>query len=316
MRRVVVVLYDGFQSLDAFGPIEVLGGAPRAYELTVVAPRAGAVVASNGISVNIERGIADVTGPIDTLLVAGGDGTRTAVTDPDVVDGIRDLASRARRVASVCSGSFLLAAAGVLDGRRATTHWAWCDELRRRYPAVTVESDPIYVRDGDVWTSAGVTAGIDLALALVEDDLGSAVARRIAQQLVVYLHRPGGQSQFSAALAGQQAAPRPALRELLAWIRENPTADCSARALAEVAGMSERSLARTFRAELDTTPADMVESIRLEAVRTDLETTTLTVAAIARRCGFGTAETLHRAFQRRLRITPADYRSRFRARAA
>jgi len=313
---VVVVLYDGFQSLDAFGPIEVLGGAPRAYEVTVVAPRAGAVRASNGISVNVERGISDVTGSIDTLLVAGGDGTRTAVTDPDVVDAVRTLAGRARRVASVCSGSFLLAAAGVLDGRRATTHWAWCDELRRRYPAVTVESDPIYVRDGEVWTSAGVTAGIDLALALVEDDLGSATARRIAQQLVVYLHRPGGQSQFSAALAGQRAAPRPALRELLAWIRENPTSDCSVHALAEITGTSERSLARMFRAELDTTPADMVESIRLEAVRTDLETTTLTISAIARRCGFGTAETLHRAFQRRLRITPADYRARFRARAA
>ena len=177
---MVVVLYDGFQSLDAFGPIEVLGGAPRAYEVTVVAPRAGAVRASNGISVNVERGISDVTGSIDTLLVAGGDGTRTAVTDPDVVDAVRTLAGRARRVASVCSGSFLLAAAGVLDGRRATTHWAWCDELRRRYPAVTVESDPIYVRarkglaylpqEASIFRGLNVEQNIRAVLEVVEKD--------------------------------------------------------------------------------------------------------------------------------------------------
>lgn len=311
-----MVVFEGFQSLDAFGPIEVFDAAGDAYRVTLAAPVAGAVRASNGVAVVAERALAGVRGPIDTLLVAGGDGTRTALADPTVVAGVRRLADRARRVTSVCSGAFLLAEAGLLDGRSATTHWAWCETLRRQYPDVAVDDDAIFVRDGEIWTSAGVTAGIDLALALVEDDLGAAAARRIARELVVYLQRPGGQSQFSAALAGQARARRPVLRELLAWIREHLDEDCSVPALARAAAMSERSLSRLFRAELDATPADVVEALRLEVARQHLEATELTVAAIAGRCGFGTPETLHRAFQRQLHITPTEYRSRFGARSA
>jgi transcriptional regulator GlxA family with amidase domain len=214
----------------------------------------------------------------------------------------------------VCTGAFVLAAAGLLDGRRCTTHWAYSDALARRHPTLQVEPDSIFVRDGEVWTSAGVTAGIDLALALVEEDRGSEVARTIARHLVVYLQRPGGQGQFSAAMAAQDRGGT-ALRDLVAWIREHLDADCSVAALARHAGMSERSLARAFRVQLDTTPAELVERCRVEAARQLLETTDLTVAAVAARTGFGTPATLHRAFGRRVRTTPADYRARFRGRA-
>jgi transcriptional regulator GlxA family with amidase domain len=210
----------------------------------------------------------------------------------------------------VCTGAFVLAAAGVLDGRRATTHWTWCDRLQEQFPAITVERDPIFVRDGNVTTSAGVTAGIDLALALVEDDLGSEVALQVARTLVVFIQRPGGQSQFSAQLA-LQSAERGPLRDLLVWIVDNPDADLSVAALAERAGMSSRHLARVFRAELGTTPAQYVETVRVETVRRLLETTDGSLHQLARQTGFGTVETLVRAFQRRIGTTPGEYRRRF-----
>ena len=216
-------------------------------------------------------------------------------------------------MAAVCGGAFVLAEAGLLDGKRATTHWAGCGELRKRHPKCRVEDDAIFVRDGTLWTSAGVTAGIDLALALVEHDHGRKLALEIARWLVVYLHRQGGQSQFSVPLASQVAQSEP-LRDLIAWMREHGGADLSVPALARRVGMSERNFARVFRRELGTTPAAHVEALRLEAARRQLETTAHPNKRIALDNGFGTVETLHRVFQRVLRVTPSEYRERFRVR--
>jgi transcriptional regulator GlxA family with amidase domain len=227
------------------------------------------------------------------------------------VDWIARAARRARRTTSVCTGSYLLAAAGVLDGRRATTHWAFCDGLAERYPAVDLDPEPVFVRDGDVWTSAGVTAGMDLALALVEEDLGAEVALAVARLLVVFLKRPGGQAQFSGALAAQQAT-RPALRELQTWIAAHLDEDLSIAALAARAGFSERSFARAFRAEVGQTPAAYVETLRVERARTLLEDGAESLEAVARAAGFSSAEVLRRAFHRRVGVGPAAYRERFR----
>jgi transcriptional regulator GlxA family with amidase domain len=228
---------------------------------------------------------------------------------------LRAAAGRSRRVASVCTGAFLLARAGLLDGRRATTHWNSCGELARRYPAVHVESDPIFVRDGDVYTSAGVTAGIDLALALVDEDLGPKLARDVARWLVLFLRRPGGQSQFSAALAGQQAEREP-LRDLQGWVMDHLDEDLTVPALAERVFMSPRNFARAFKREVGMTPAVYVETVRVERARTLLETGGEGVEQVARRCGFGTVETMRRVFRRRLGVSPGDYRQRFHRRAA
>jgi transcriptional regulator GlxA family with amidase domain len=257
--------------------------------------------------------MADTRGTIDTLVVAGGAGTRSAATDKRVLAWVRDAAPRSRRVTSVCSGAFVLANAGLLDGRRATTHWQWCDTLAQLYPQIEVERDAIYVADGNTWTSAGVTAGMDLALALVEDDLGADAAREVAQQLVVFLRRPGGQSQFSAQIAAPPAE-RDSLRKVQAWIAGNVGADLSVAALAERAAMSPRNFARAFRRETGMTPAAHVESVRVEQARIALEGSDAQVETIARHCGFGTVETMRRAFNRRLGVGPAAYRSRFRPR--
>jgi len=228
-----------------------------------------------------------------------------------IVDWIARASRRARRTTSVCTGSYLLAAAGLLDGRRATTHWDYCAALAERYPAVEVDPDPVWVRDGDVWTSAGVTAGIDLALALVEDDLGAQVALAVARELVVFLKRPGGQSQFSGALSAQQAT-RPALRELQAWIAGHLGEDLSVAALAARACLSERSFARAFRAEIGQTPAAYVETLRVERARALLEDGAESLDAVTRATGFTSPEVLRRAFHRRVGVSPAAYRSRFR----
>jgi transcriptional regulator GlxA family with amidase domain len=276
-----------------------------------VAPDAAPFFMSNGMQVVPHSAMADLRGPIDTLMIAGGQGTRRMATDPRVIAWTRDAAERSRRVTSVCSGAFVLAAAGLLDGRRATTHWQWCDTLARLYPAVEVERDSIFVVDGSVYTSAGVTAGMDLALALVEEDLGPDVARDVAQQLVVFLRRPGGQSQFSAQIAAPPAEREP-LREVQAYIAANVGADLSVPSLAERAAMSPRNFARAFRRETGMTPAAYVESVRVEQARIALEGTDAGVESIAHHCGFGTVETMRRAFHRRLGIGPAAYRSRFR----
>ncbi|HEY5143608.1 MAG TPA: AraC family transcriptional regulator, partial [Solirubrobacteraceae bacterium] len=225
MRRIIIVAFPAVQALDVAGPAEVFAQA-GGYEVRVVAPTLEPLPTGSGYAIVPELTLAEVTGPLDTLLVAGGEGTRAAVADDELVGWIAATAPRARRVASVCTGAFLLARAGLLDGRRATTHWAWCDELARRFPQVEVDPDPIFVADGNVRTSAGVTAGMDLALALVEEDLGPRAALAVARRLVLFVRRPGGQAQFSAGLAAQ-AAVRAPLRELQAWIADHLTDDLS-----------------------------------------------------------------------------------------
>jgi transcriptional regulator GlxA family with amidase domain len=322
--RVVVLALPAAQSLDIVGPVEVFDGAAqlaasrgagRPYEVSVVAPGGGAVELSNGLTL----GLGELPGPraaIDTIVVAGGAGARMAGDDDPAVAWLRRAAPRARRVTSVCTGAFALAQAGLLDGRRATTHWAWCDALAQTFPAVDVDPDPIYVRDGDVWTSAGVTAGMDMALALVEEDYGSEVALTVARWLVVFLKRPGGQAQFSAGLAAQASAAttREPLRELAVWMNDNLDADLSVPALAARACLSERHFARAWRAETGDTPAATVEGLRVERARALLEDG-LSVDAVARACGFASAEVLRRVFHRRLGVAPSAYRERFRTAA-
>ncbi|MGZ6643420.1 MAG: GlxA family transcriptional regulator [Solirubrobacteraceae bacterium] len=312
-RRIAVLALPGLQTLDVAGPVEVFHAADvaaggGAYAIALHAPGGGAVRTSSGLRLATEA-LPGRPRPLDTLVVAGGEGTRDPA--PDTLAYVRAAAPRARRVASVCTGAFVLAAAGLLDGRRATTHWAWCDTLARRHPAVAVDPDPIWVRDGAVWTSAGVTAGIDLALALVEDDLGADLALRVARELVVFLHRPGGQAQFSAGLAARAAGQRP-LRELQGWIADHLGEDLGVARLAERAHMSERSFQRAFRREIGATPAAYVEALRVERACMVLQTSAAPVEAVAAQCGFGSVETLRRAFHRRLGVGPAAYRSRFR----
>lgn len=318
-RRILLLAFPGVQVLDVTGPLEVFALANRLakppgerYALSIVAPEAGHVATSSGLALVAPLGIARAGGRLDTLIVAGGLGTRPAERDPRLVPWIRRTARRARRVASVCSGAFLLAEAGLLDGRRATTHWGLCDALQRAFPAVRVERDPIFVRDGHVFTSAGITAGIDLALELLEQDLGRDLALAVARWLVVFLRRPGGQSQFSVQLAAQ-VAERDGLRDAQAWIADHLDADLSVAALARRAGMSPRNFARAFRREIGVTPAAYVEAQRVEAARRLLETTGRGVSGVADACGFGRVETMHRAFRRVLRIAPGQYRRHFRA---
>ncbi|MET9685535.1 GlxA family transcriptional regulator [Streptomyces coeruleorubidus] len=314
-RRIVFVVFDGFQPLDLTGPHEVFRSAGDDYACEVVAPRAGPVRSGSGLLVHAEHGVTDL-GPdgIDTLVVVGGQGVDRARQDEALVSWIAAAAAGARRVASVCSGVFLLAAAGLLDGRRVTTHWAREEQLARAHPEVRVDCEPIFVRDGRVWTSAGVTAGMDLALALVEDDLGREVAHAVARRLVLFLRRPGGQSQFSVALWSRQPATDP-VRAAVAAIHADPGARHDIAALAAHAGLSPRHLQRRFTAELGVPPAAYVERVRVEAAQRALTEGDEPVEAIARRYGFTTAETLRRTFHRRLGIAPTDYRARFRSTA-
>jgi transcriptional regulator GlxA family with amidase domain len=314
---VWILVFPGVQSLDLTGPLEVFSLANRLarrerapYAVSIIAPRAVPLATSSGLTIMPDLGLAQATGRVDTLLVAGGVGTHPSARDPALVPWIAATARRARRVASVCTGAFLLAEAKVLDGRRATTHWAMCDGLRRRFPAVRVERDPIFVRDGGVYTSAGITAGIDLALELVEEDCGRGVALTVARALVMFLRRPGGQSQFSVQLAGQ-LAEREGLRELQGWIADHLAANLSVAGLAHRARMSARNFARAFRREIGRTPAAYVEAQRVEAARRLLETTGRTVSEVAEACGFGRVETLHRAFRRALAVSPGQYRRHF-----
>lgn len=265
------------------------------------------VTASAGLGLAAQR-LSDPATPVDTLIIAGGIGIASACDNAALIRWIRSRARAARRIASVCTGAFLLASAGLLDGRRAVTHWQRCAEFARRFPAVRLEPDPIFVRDGDIWTSAGVTAGIDLALALVEADLGRPVALAVARQLVVFLKRPGGQAQFSATLALQQGDAR--FEELHAWIADNLRRDLSVASLADAASMSERSFVRHYRRATGLTPARAIERIRVEAARQVLEQG-LPVKRVAARCGFGSEETMRRSFLRLLGATPQAYRERF-----
>jgi transcriptional regulator GlxA family with amidase domain len=316
-RDVVLVVFPELQGLDLMGPAEVFAAANQevggpAYRIRVAASWTGPAATSSGVAIVADEEVQSVRGPIDTLVVVGGDGTRHAVADDHLVHHVARLARRARRVASVCSGAFVLAQAGLLDGRRATTHWSVCDLLATSFPAVDVEPDPIYVRDGNVWTSAGVTAGMDLALALVEEDLGRDVALAIARRFVLFLRRPANQSQFSAPLRAQTAT-HDGIRAAQHHVAEHPEADCSVATLARIALMSERSFARGFTTEVGTTPARYVERVRVETARRLLEDTDDGVEAIAAAAGFGTAETMRRTFLRTVRTSPTEYRRRFRA---
>jgi transcriptional regulator GlxA family with amidase domain len=316
---VVIVTFPDAQVLDVTGPAEVFSVADRlgvapGYEVVVASGPGGPVATTSGIELS-SRALRSVRGEVDTLVVAGGTGTRAAVRDRALVGAVRGLATRSRRVTSVCTGAFVLAEAGLLDGRRATTHWASADALARRHPAVTVDPQPIFVRDGNVWTSAGVTAGMDLALALVADDHGPEAARAVARWLVLYLQRPGGQAQFSAHLDGPLAR-RGTLQELQVWMAEHLDDDLSVAALARRAAMSERHFARRFRSETGRTPADHVEALRTEAACRLLEATDEPIEMVARRCGFGTVETMYRAFRRRHGTTPARHRAFFAASAS
>jgi len=316
-RRVVLAVFDRLQALDLVGPLEVFSAAARlygdAYSTEVRTATGDPIATSSGLQLIPHGALTRARGQIDTLIVAGGEGTPEALADDAFVRAIRSAAGRSRRVASVCTGAFLLAQAGLLDGRRATTHWSACDELKRRHPVIDVEPDAIFVRDEHVYSSAGVTAGMDLSLALVEEDLGRAAALEVARWLVLFLKRPGGQSQFSVQLAAQTAEREP-LRDLQDWIAGNLDADLSVPALAERACMSPRNFARAFRREVGLTPAAYVESARVEAARIALDGTREPIENIARRCGFGTVETMRRAFHRRLGVGPGGYRERFQAR--
>ncbi len=316
-RRTVIVAFPGVQCLDVTGPAEVLSLAHRAarepaYQIELVAPGGIRVRTTNGLELVPSGSLEACRGPIDTLIVAGGLGTREAARDEPLISWLRLAARRSRRVTSVCTGAFLLARAGLLDGRRATTHWSACAALARNYPAIEVQPDPIFVRDGNVYTSAGVTAGIDLALSLVEEDLGGRAALAVARDLVLFIRRPGGQAQFSSGLAGQDA-DRPSVRALQGWIADHLEADLSVAALADRAFMSQRNFARVFGREVGVTPAAYVSALRLERARTLLESTDLQLEEVARRCGFGTVETLRRVLRRALHVSPSDYRERFTA---
>jgi len=311
-RRIAFVIFPGFQLLDAAGPIAAFEIAdrhrPDTYELAVLAPDAGPVASSSGVKMAAE-GLDD--GPIDTIIVAGGNGTRSLPELAKIVAWLQAAAPKARRVTSVCSGAYLLAEAGLLDGKRATTHWARSDHFAKRYPKVRLEPDRIFVREDHTWTSAGITAGIDLSLALIEEDLGSKVARATAQQLVVHQRRPGGQSQFSALLDTGGVHGR--FAALMDWVRERLAEPLNVERLAAEAAMSPRNFARAFAAETGLTPAKAVERLRLEAARVRVETTHEPIDRVAEAAGFHDPERMRRAFLRAFGQPPQALRRAARA---
>lgn len=312
MRRVIVVAYDGVRLLDVAGPLEAFNAVPLegAYRTTVVSPAGGYVVTHTGTALStVGAGAIDPEG-IDTLIVPGAVDLGICLEDEPLRDLVRTLAAASRRVASVCAGAFVLAAASLLDGHRAATHWRVAGELAARFPAVEVDGDAIHLRSGTIYSSAGVSAGIDLSLALIEEDHGPALSRAVAQDLVVFMQRPGGQAQFSARLLAPVTDHAP-LRELLDTIADDPAADHRLPALSERSGFSERHLTRIFRRELQTTPGRYVEAVRVEAARGLLEGSELGLDAVADRSGLGSAETLRRVFVRELGIPPGTYRRRF-----
>ncbi len=309
---VIIVVFDGVKLLDAAGPAEVFAEANRFgadYQIKIASVDGRDVTTSIGTYFPVTERISSVE-HVDTVLVAGGDGLIGRPIDPTLVESLKTMPDKTRRLSSICTGSFILAQAGLLNGRRATTHWRHAGLLARAYPEVRVEPDAIFVRDGQVLTSAGVSAGIDLALALVEEDYGTELVRDVARSLVVYLKRAGGQSQFSALV---EAAPPPQspLRAVTEAIAANPAADHNVKALAAKASLSTRQLTRLFKSELATTPARYVEIIRIDAARAALDAGR-SVTEAAHLAGFGSAETLRRVFVTNFGVTPTAYRDRFR----
>lgn len=326
-KTIVLLGAPRSQILDIAGPFQIFA---RAAELYVAAhPECSApyrvilasTTSSESVTTNCGLALAggvsfrDLKGPIDTLLVAGGTDVRQEQHDRDLIQWLRKVAPRVRRIGSVCTGAFLLGTAGLLEGKRAATHWKWARELAERFTDTTVDPDPIYICDGNTYTTAGVTAGMDLALALVEADLGSALALAVAREMVLYLHRAGGQSQFSAALA-LQASDRKQIADLRAWVLDNLQRDLRVETLAAQTGMSPRHFARVFHRDTGTTPGEFVERVRVEAARRRLEESGDKLEKVAGDCGFGSIQTLRRSFHRVLQISPVDYRQRFQERAA
>lgn len=318
-RKVALIGFHGSQSLDLVGPMEVFAMANRfsgrqAYEVTLASIDGGEIVTSSGLTLARATALRDLPDDLDTVLIGGGEaeGLR-ALAETGLPAWLAGRVDRTRRIGSVCSGAFALAAAGLLDGRRATTHWASCEAMRTFRPAVRLEPDAIYVADPPFYTSAGITAGIDLCLAFVEDDCGPEVALAVARHLVLFMRRPGGQTQFSAGLE-VQASSTPKLKRLLAEIVADPTGDLSLPALAERAGMTERTFSRVFAKDTGHTPAAFVDLARVDRAKALLESSDWPLARVAERSGFGSLDSLHRAFQKRVGITPGDYRERFGAR--
>jgi transcriptional regulator GlxA family with amidase domain len=320
-HRVVMLGYPDAQMLDITGPLEAFARSSRllcdrgmsrvpAYSVELVGLRSGPFATSSGVRLVAERIYKDLS-DADTLLIAGGLGCFDVMEDEEMLRWIRRLAPKVTRLGSVCNGALILAKAGLLKGRNATTHWDDVEYLLKIGPSIKVQPDAIYVRDGNIYTSAGITAGIDMALAMVEEDWGQPVALATAQMLVMFLKRPGGQSQFSAQLAAQFSEDDK-LRELQLWMLEHLQQDLSIPKLAARVAMSERNFARRFTGSVGMTPAAYVSKIRLEAARRKLEENDLQVSQVARRCGFGTQETMRRCFISELGIPPSDYRERFR----
>jgi transcriptional regulator GlxA family with amidase domain len=322
-RRVVILAYRQLILLDLVGPSEVFSTANRIFHTNRPQdPDPYAVeVVSVGRDLRIETAakvclladgrLSSCKGAIDTLLIPGGIALDFALKDAALMRWLHRTVPRVRRVASICSGALILAACGFLNGRRATTHWEMCDQLAREYPKIRVQPDSIYVKDGNIYTSAGVTAGMDLALALVEEDLGREIALNVARALVMFVRRPGGQSQFSALLESQ-IADRDPLRELQVWAVEHPRENLSVEALAARVHMSPRNFSRVFGREVGQTPARFAECLRVDAARRRLEETAGTLDRVADECGFGSANSMRRAFLRTVRVPPSDYRDRFR----
>lgn len=315
-RKIALIGYPGVQSLDIVGPFEVFSmanrfGGANVYEVILASPAGGAIACNSGLTLVNATALVDLPSDLDTILVGGGsEEALRQVGDEAVLAWLNARATTTRRVGSVCSGAFVLAAAGLLDGRRATTHWDYCEAMRALRPAVCLEPDAIFIADPPFYTSAGITAGIDLCLSLVEADQGAQLALRIARNLVLFMRRPGGQTQYSAGL-NVQAAATPKLRKLIGDISADPTGDLSVPNLAERAGMTERTFARVFQKETGVGPANFVEIARVNRAKAFLETSDWPLARVAERSGFGAIESLHRAFNKRVGVTPGEYRQRF-----
>jgi len=311
-HRVSFLIYPGVASYDVAGPAQALASAGEGrYDVTLLSTSGGLIESDcPGLSFGSVPA-SSISLPIDTLIIPGGRDAPTTAKDPDLISEVKRLAARAKRVACVCTGAFLAAEAGLLAGRRAATHWRYCDQFANRFHDVQLERDRIWVQDGSVWSSAGISAGVDLTLALIEQDQGVSVALQVARELVVFLKRPGGQSQFSTVLYGQISDADGPLGRLFVWIADHLDADLRAEVLAEKAGMSLRTFARTFVTRTGLTPAKAVEMVRVQAAREAIERSDTQLSVIAARCGFGDEQRMRRAFLRQFNSTPADIRARF-----
>ena len=319
-RRVVFVTVPGGDPFDLIGPMMVLldtnwqlehsGRADLGYDIEVVSNEPGAVFRANGLRIEVDSACYDVRGAVDTLIFQAVDYEEKCLADSRFIDWIRQIAPKTERMVTACLGTYVLAEAGLLDGRRATTHWMACDSFKQRYSEVEMDPDPIYVKDGKYYSSAGVTAILDLMLALVEEDFGSEIALRVAQSMVLFLRRPANQSQFSVQLT-QTVSGNGKMQVVLAHIAEHLDGDLSVESLAEFANMSSRNFVRVFTKEVGLTPGKFVEMSRIEAARSQLEQSTLPIGEVARRCGYSTADGMRAAFDRNLGVGPGDYRKRF-----